>query len=148
MSLFETLHIPNAVWAETVGKGRIQRKEILDLGNVQTHTLLQTEITQFLANHHLKEIHTGECECFYLCQHITVPTLLTDDLAVRKAAKSLNIKPVGSLGIVAKACHQGVISVEVAEKHLLNLYNESTLYVTKGVVDLAIKQLHWDVQQS
>ncbi|OAD22487.1 nucleic acid-binding protein [Candidatus Thiomargarita nelsonii] len=146
LSMFENLHIPEAVWSETVGLGRIQSEEIVNLGNIQRHTLPQSESSQFIANHNLKEIHDGERECLYLCRQIEVATLLTDDLAVRKAAKSLNLIPVGSLGIIAKAYHQGLISVDAAEKHLLNLYDESTLFVTKAIVELAIKQLHQDAQ--
>ncbi len=146
LSLFEKLHIPDAVWLETVGKGRIQAKEVLDLGNVQRHTLPQQGITQFIANYQLKDIHTGERECLYLCRQINISTLLTDDLAVRKAAKFLNLKPVGSLGIIAKAYYQGLISITVAENHLLNLYAQSSLFVTKAIVELAIEQLQKSTQ--
>jgi predicted nucleic acid-binding protein len=146
LSMFENLHIPEAVWAETVGLGRIQSEDIVDLGNLQRHTLPQSKTSQFIANHNLQEIHSGERECLYLCQQLEVTTLLTDDLAVRKAAKSLNLRPVGSLGIIAKAYHQGLISLDVAEKHLLNLQDESTLFVTKAIVELAIKQLYKNAQ--
>ena len=142
LSLFEKLHIPDAVWLETVGKGRIQATEVLDLDNVQRHSLPQSDIVQFIANHQLKDIHTGERECLCLCQQLNISTLLTDDLAVRKAAKLLNLKPVGSLGIIAKAYYQGLISITVAENHLLNLYDKSSLFVTKAIVELAIEQLH------
>ncbi len=148
LSRFENLHIPEAVWTETVGQGRIQSEDIFGLGNIQRHTLPQSEMTQFIANYNFEEIHLGERECLYLCQQIGVSTLLTDDLAVRKAAKSLNLKPVGSLGIIARAYHQGLISVDEAEEHLLKLYDESSLFVTKAIVDLAIKQLHKDAQNA
>ena len=142
LSLFEELHIPHAVWLETVGKGYLQAKDVLDLGHVQRHFLSQSDMIQFLANHQLKDIHTGERECLYLCQQLHISTLLTDDLAVRKAAKLLNLKPVGSLGIIAKAYFQGFISITVAENYMFNLYNKSSLFVTKAIVELAVEKLH------
>jgi predicted nucleic acid-binding protein len=71
-----------------------------------------------------------------------VPILLTDDLAVREAAKHLNLTPVGSLGIVARAYRLGYLSLSDAERHIANLYDVSSLFVTRTIVDLAIEQLH------
>jgi predicted nucleic acid-binding protein len=70
-----------------------------------------------------------------------VPVLLTDDLAVRRAAKGLGLTPVGSLGIIARAHTMGRITREAAERHLRELYSVSSLFVTQIIVDLAIERL-------
>nr|QEO74118.1 hypothetical protein [uncultured bacterium] len=76
-----------------------------------------------------------------LSSRLGVPVLLTDDLAVRRAAKELGLTPVGSLGIIARAHIMGRITREAAERHLRELYSISSLFVTQTIVDLAIERL-------
>jgi len=70
-----------------------------------------------------------------------VSILLTDDLAVREAAKRLNLTPVGSLGIAARAYRRGHISLTDAKRHLTDLYDVSSLFLTRAIAELAIEQL-------
>jgi len=142
LSIFETLHISDAVWSETVTADRVQRADVLALGNTQRHTLADADVIRFVGEHNLHSLHVGERECLLLCQQISVPLLLTDDLAVRKAAKSLGLTPVGSLGVVVKAYRLGLISLADAERLIACLYDVSTLFVTRTIVELAIDQLH------
>jgi len=147
LRIFETLHIPDAVWSETVGQARVSQADVLGLGNVQQHSLLQGEVAQFIQENGLEDLHTGECECLYLCQQVEVPILLTDDLAVREAAKRLKLTPVGSMGIVVRAYQLGHISLTDAERHIADLYDVSSLFVTRTIVELAIEQLYRHTKQ-
>ncbi|MDL1969288.1 MAG: hypothetical protein LWW97_12310, partial [Deltaproteobacteria bacterium] len=79
--------------------------------------------------------------CLYVCKETGVSVLLTDDLAVREAAKRMNLKPVGSLGIVVKACRTGDISLVDAEGYITDLYDVSSLFVARAIVEIAIEQL-------
>ena len=83
----------------------------------------------------------GEQECLCLCKEIDVQTVLTDDLAAREAAKRLELTPVGSLGIVVKAFDQGLISLAEAEQALGDLYDVSSLFVTRTIVEIAMEQV-------
>lgn len=148
LRFFETLHIPEAVWSEAVEQWRVPQADVLRLGNVQRHTLSQAKVTQFIGENSLEELHAGECECLYLCQQLGVPILLTDDLAVREAAKRLSLTPVGSLGIVVRAYRVGLISLAEAERRIVELYDVSSLFVTRAIVELAIEQLHMYANQS
>jgi predicted nucleic acid-binding protein len=139
---FETLHIPDAVWSETVGQARVSQADVLGLGNVQQHSLPQEDVAQFIQKNGLEDLHAGERECLYLCQRVGVPILLTNDLAVREAAKRLKLTPVGSLGIVVRAYQAGRISLTDAEHYIADLYDVSSLFVTRTIVELAIEQLH------
>jgi len=141
LSIFGNLHVPEAVWAETVECGRTSGEDLLKLSKVERHNIPQSDITRFVEKNNLKDLHSGECECLYLCRQTGVPILLTDDLAVREAAKRLKGVPVGSLGIVAKAYRRGKISMADAQRHILNLYEVSSLFVTKVIVEMAIEQL-------
>jgi len=142
MSVFEALHIPDAVWRETVGQGLVLPGDIFGLHTVHRHTISPSEVTRFVQKIGFESLHDGERECLYLCQQIGVSTLLTDDLAVREAAKSLNLTPVGSLGIVVRAYRLGKISLAEAEHCLNALCDVSSLFVTRAIVELAIEQLH------
>jgi predicted nucleic acid-binding protein len=142
LSLFERLHIPGAVWRETVGQARVSGSDILEVGNVQQHTLSVIAVDRFVAQHRLEKLHSGERECLYLCRQIGVSVLLTDDLAVRESAQRLGLTPVGSLGVVVRAYHIGRLSLSSAEQHIIALYETSSLFVTRTIVDLAIEQLH------
>jgi predicted nucleic acid-binding protein len=141
LSIFGDLHVPEAVWAETVGCDRTSGEDLFKSSNVKRHTIPREDITNFIEKNNLKDLHSGECECLFLSKQINVPILLTDDLAVREAAKNLKLVPVGSLGIVAKAYHLGKISMADAQHHILNLYEVSSLFVTKVIVEMAIDQL-------
>jgi len=100
LGIFDTIHIPDAVWSETIERGRTAQTEVLRLGNIQRHALSQGEIVRFIEENSLEGLQAGEIECLYLCRLISVPILLTDDLPVRKAAKRLSLTLVGSLGVV------------------------------------------------
>ncbi len=102
LSIYENLHVPGAVWAETVECGRTPAEDLLKSVKVERHNISQSNITRFIEKNNLKDLHSGECECLYLTQQIDIPILLTDDLAVREAAKRLKRLPVGSLGIIAR----------------------------------------------
>lgn len=141
LRLFETLHIPDAVWSETVGQSKVLQTNLLSLGNVQQHTLPQEDVTRFIRKNGLGHLHAGERDCLYLCQQAETSLLLTDDLAVREAARRLGPTPVGSVGIISKAYQAGHISSSDAEQYLGDLYDVSTLFVTRTIVELAIEQL-------
>jgi predicted nucleic acid-binding protein len=135
------LHIAQAVYAETVGRGRLTADNLLALGNIEHHALTSGEVDDFVQANCVQNLHVGDRESLYLCRHVNVTVLLTDDLAVRQAAKRLGITPVASVGIIARAHHNRTISLQQAEQHILGLYNSSTLFVARTIVDIAIAEL-------
>ena len=77
----------------------------MGLSSIHRHALPSGEVFQFVQEQGLEALQAGDTECLYLCQQLSVPTLLTDDLSVREAAKRLSMTPVGSLGIIVRAHH-------------------------------------------
>ena len=138
LNLFEVLCIPGAVWAESVDKINVSP---LHFNNGRRHILAASDVNHFVQAHSLSNLHTGERESLCLCNQLDIPLLLTDDLAVREAAKRLCVRPVGSLGIVVRGYKQGVLPYSEAEKILIALYEESSLFVTQTIVEIAIEQL-------
>jgi predicted nucleic acid-binding protein len=141
LRIFAVLHIPDAVWSEAVRPNRVREVDLAELRNIHRHTIFQGQVTQCLQETGLEGLQTGDVESLCLCQHTQVPILLTDDLSVREAAKQLALTPVGSLGIVVRANRVEYISLADAERSLNTLYNTSSLFVTRAIVDLAIEQL-------
>jgi predicted nucleic acid-binding protein len=148
LSIVEQLHIPQAVWQETVGQSRVSQAGLSVLRNMHSHTLPRSKVEQFVREHDLAELHAGERECLCLCRNIGASILLTDDLAVREATWRLRLQPVGSLGIVVRACLTKLISLTEAERRIVELYEVSSLYVTRTIVELAIQQLHKHMRNS
>lgn len=141
LRMFEAVHAPGAVWSETVGKGLVNEADLMGLGNVCRRDLRREDVREYAHEHGLEALHDGELESLCLCRMLGVFTLLTDDLAVRKAAKRLGITPVGSLGVVVRAHKRGAISVKEAENAIVQLYDLSSLFVTRAIVDLVIDEL-------
>ena len=138
LAVFEALHVPDAVWAETVGKGRIAP---LALASLRRHAVSQEASQRLAQDRRLRGLHAGEIECLFLCSRLGVVTLLTDDLAVRDAAKRLGVRPVGSLGVIVRGWREGRLTRTEAEELLVVLDESSTLFATRAIIELAREQL-------
>ena len=141
LNIFDALHIPEAVWLETVAQGRLSHSELSTLQSIQRHSPLSSEVEQFVKENRLLHLHAGEQECLFVCLSQGISMLLTDDMAVRAAAKQLKILPVGSLGIVVSAFKRGELTLQEAERFIADLYDTSSLFVTRAIAELAIEQL-------
>jgi predicted nucleic acid-binding protein len=139
--IFNDVHVPDEVWQETVGCGRVSEANLQSLGRVRRHTLLPEEVASFTQLHRLEALHEGERQCLCLCLRLGAVLFLTDDLAARAAGRSVSVTPVGSLGIVARAYRLGQITLEEAEQAIGSLYDVSTLFVTRAIVELVLREL-------
>ena len=84
-------------------------------------------------------IHLAEISCLSILsifEELHVP-----DAVWAETVKRLKLLPVGSLGIIAKAYKLGKISMSDAQSHIIALYEESSLFVTREIVEMAIEQL-------
>jgi predicted nucleic acid-binding protein len=138
---FDALHVPDAVWAETVERGRVAEADFAILKNIQRHRLNGFQVKDFIEKMNLQGLHAGDRECLFVCENHHLKVLLTDDMAVRKATKRLNVVPLGSLGVVVAAFKAKEISLEEAEGYIADLYDVSSLFVTRTIAELAIEQL-------
>ena len=137
LSIFEELHIPDAVWHEARHPPSIRE----GLSDAKRWTLPAEELESFIAANRLEHLQRGELECLYLSSQEKIPLLLTDDLAVRDAARALGKTPIGSLGVIVKAHQLQRLSLEDADHRLMELDRTSTLYVTRAIVEMAREQL-------
>ncbi len=137
LGVFEELHVPEAVWLEAERPSSIRE----DLAFARRHLLPVDDVLRFTTTHQLEKLQSGERESLLLCIRLEVPVLLTDDLAVRRAARTLELTPVGSVGVIVRAHRAGNVSIADAERHLRDLHRVSSLFVTPAIVDLAIQGL-------
>lgn len=143
LSIFERIHIPGAVWSESQAHGA-DLARTSGLPDLVAHRVNAHDVQSFVQDHALAHLQQGEIEGLLLCRLGGFNILLTDDLAARNAAKQLGIVAVGSLGIVVRACHEGLVDVVVARSLLVGLFDRSSLFVTRALVDLAIERLTGD----
>jgi len=141
LRLFDIIHVPDAVWSESVRPDRVVEGDLLALNDIRRYTLASADVSRFVAENNLTHLQAGESEALYLSRQIDVETLLTDDLAVRNDARRLGVIPVGSLGVIVGAYHEGFVTLTEAERYLVALYSVSSLFVTSAIVDLAVARL-------
>jgi predicted nucleic acid-binding protein len=141
LRIFSTLWVPHAVRLETAKHNRLSQINLSEETNILEYSAPQSAVAQFTRENNLTKLHAGERECLYLCLQKGISTLLTDDLAVRDAARYLKLIPVGSLGIVVKAYKRRQISLLDAERYIADLYDISSLFITREIAEVAIEQL-------
>lgn len=62
-------------------------------------------------------------------------TVLTDDLTLRRLLRRRGHTVVGTIGIVARAYGAGMLDLPQADSLLDHLVDESTLYLTRGIIE-------------
>lgn len=141
LRICEAVRVPSAVWQETVGRGRVSEQILLAQVPIQQTSVASDELEQFIQNQAISPLHEGEQHCLFVCMKDRIPVLLTDDMAARDTAKRMGVRPVGSLGVVARAYRVGDVTLDEAELHISNLQRVSTLFVTGALVDFVLDEL-------
>lgn len=142
LRVFDEVHISHVVLAETTMPKRVDPKRLATLGHLRNHQVTISDVERFVAEKNLAHLHLGERTSFYLADGLKIGIVLTDDLAVREAAKVLGLRPVGSLGVIARACASDLLGVESAVNRMRDLQERSTLFVTPQIVEFAIETLY------
>jgi predicted nucleic acid-binding protein len=138
LNLFVAVHVPAIVWQEATESGRVLEEALLGVPVVRRHA---PALGDWRNGERLSHLHGGEREALRLCEELGIPLLLTDDLAAREAAVGLGVTPVGSVGIVAKSRVAGMIDLAEAERALRELYDTSSLFVSRAIVEGAVRAL-------
>ncbi len=103
--LYSTVLIPTAVWQELT---------------LDTNAICYLPIVEFFSAEHIKSISTvntltqfmdyGESEAVILYKEISADFLLIDDKKARTIAEKMQVRCVGTLGILAQARQQNLIA--------------------------------------
>ena len=102
--IFENVFIPQAVWDElTSDNSRNDYKQIVDFFSEKVKSINGINNLVFTMDY-------GEAEAVILYQETKADYLLIDDKKARNIAETLNIKCVGTIGLIAAAKQKGMIS--------------------------------------
>lgn len=88
----------------------------------------------------LYTLHRGEQDALTLCLADGIDVLLTDDTAVRLAAKSLSITTHGTLGLLLGAGRTGARTPDEVLTLLSDIPRRSTLHVRPSLLSDVIRQ--------
>lgn len=59
LGVFDTVHIPRAVWSETVGASRVAEAAVLALDGAERHDAPIPDLPGFVKAHRLEELQAG-----------------------------------------------------------------------------------------
>lgn len=132
--VFKEVLIPPEVSNETSQhKARIMNLRLVQL-RASAKDLARIGVTEY-------RIGLGEAEAIALALQEKIDLFLTDDLAARGVAKAYGLEPHGSLGIILRAFREGKLSKEVAVEKVALLYEHSSLFITKDLVNWIIREI-------
>ena len=107
--LFGELHIPEAVYRETVVRGREQggaRQEVSSADWIKRHQVVDRLAVDVL----LDELDAGEAEAIVLARELNADWVLMDERKGRRKLTQLGIRKIGTLGILLRAKQSGLLT--------------------------------------
>ena len=88
-----------------------------------------------------QNLDLGEASAIALALQEKADYFLTDDLDARRVAEEYFIEVHGSVGIIMRALKDKIISKKTAIKKIIELYDKSSLFITRDIVNIAIKSI-------
>ena len=107
-SIFGSILIPNAVFDEVVLEG-VGKAGVMEVANAPW--IIKMEVQNLLAVSMLQmDLDAGEAEAVVLAKELGADFLLLDEKKARRVARNLEIKHMGTVGILGLAATKGLIS--------------------------------------
>jgi len=138
LSDYATVFVPDAVWAEVLHH-RPQALENQFVALVHVPAAPYSPKVNAIAM--LFTLHHGECEALSFCLANNIDTFLTDDTAARLAAKNLNVKARGTLGLLIRAVRNDLRSVDEVLGLLAAIPEKSSLHIRPKLLSDVIEQV-------
>lgn len=132
LNIFERLYVTGLVANELNSYGidvlKLDLKTSVSLVDVDNEKQFQ-EISKLIT----KPIHPADTEVFILARdkNYSIP-VLTDDLTLRRQLEKQGALVIGTIGILVKAYHNGLLNREDLEGAINSLFEESTLYISRA----------------
>ena len=140
--LFREIYIPEAVKTETVDKGKAKGyADAIAIEEAISSGWIKVAKTKSNAEKFAKEARIGksEAEAILLAKEMKTTRLLIDDARARKIAKSLGLKPHGTIYILRLALTKKIISKKQYTKTLQKAL-ETGLYLSTELYLQALKE--------
>ena len=133
------LKVFDKVFISTNIKEELLKYEIENLSGNIVLKKINNDQTALLAERYGLDI--GESSVIWLCKSLDVFLLLTDDLTAREAAIELELKPVGSVGIIVRCFREKTITSRRAIDSLRLLQAKSSLFITTELINYAVAEV-------
>ena len=132
--MYQEIYIPPAVFQEVTAKEDSACQQIRS-----AEDWIHIEEIKDLSEKKMykAKLHDGEVEVMILAQERNADLVILDDNAAKKTAKYLGLTVTGTLGVLVKAKHQGIIE-EV--RPLLSEMRQNGFYVSKTVESMVLEQ--------
>ncbi|MEZ4827816.1 MAG: DNA-binding protein [Bacteroidia bacterium] len=134
---FEKVLIPESVWKEI--KFHRPDTELNSFNGLIIQGIKPSN--EILALTKIFTLHQGETDALELMRKFNTAIFLTDDTAARLAAKGLNYKVHGTIGILIRSIRRQLCSKDQIIALLRDLPLVSTLYIKKSLLNSIIQQL-------
>lgn len=136
LDVFTLVRVPDAVAAELTARPHRPGASLLRRRNVKRVALSTSEITRAAHFRRAMGLSIADASALALAQaHASV--FLTDDLDLRDAAAAVDVRPVGTIGVLIRAAATGVISKQEAAASLDALLETSSLFLTRRLWERA-----------
>lgn len=87
------------------------------------------------------KLHAGELSVMALAQQEHISLVLLDDARARKKAEEMNLKPLGTLGVLLLAHKRRLLTFDTARACCLALVEEHGMFMSKRVLDRVVESL-------
>jgi uncharacterized protein len=142
--LFHEIHVPRAVYAELMEAtpGKIDPSHRDGTAAIKSAHWIKVRdvVDRALVQRCLATLDPGESESIALAKQLNAELLIIDERKGRKLAEELNIKIIGTLGVVVKAKQNGILSeVKSTIQQMTSLQNPGGFYVSADVIAQILK---------
>src|SRR3989344_787342 len=87
------------------------------------------------------DLDLGEATGIALCKQEKVKFFFTDDLEAKGTAQMLGFESHGTIAIILRAYREKLLTKEETKKVIEKLYQHSTLFFTKDLLDWTIREI-------
>ena len=136
--LFGEIYIPQAVYDEAVAVGRElggAKREILAAKWIKPQPVKDRLAVDVL----LDQLDLGEAETIVLARELNADWVMMDEKKGRRKLDQLDIKKIGTVGILLKAKQVGFVSVIRPDIEILHQQGFS---ISQSVIDEVLRQAH------
>lgn len=140
LRLFKSILIADEVLKELKEKPNLHNS----ISKIKNIRLLQLklnykDLSKLLIEKH--NIDLAESGSISLALQEKADVFITDDLDARTIAKNLNLEVHGTVGVIVRAYREKIISKETAINKIKELHENSSLFITKDLVEWAVNQI-------
>lgn len=143
--LYGRVLIPQTVYEEVVVVGlrgghtdAIAVDHLVRLGSIVVQSVALSAADQEWAS----KIDRGEAEVFALARDTKAQWVLIDNAHARRAARSLKIRPRGTIGVLLEAASRGQLTIPEFELLIEEIKRHPEFWISERLCDAALARVH------